>query len=384
MNLIIKMTNACNFNCNYCSVGNISSNSNLNVEYVKKFIDGTKELLDYKQDKTLNVLWHGGEPLLISIDVYRELQDYIKNSLKGIDVKFSLQTNGSLINNQWIEFFKEYNISPGISLDGYKELHDVNRLDKLGNKTFDKVVENIEFLMKNGITPGILMVLNTAEAIDINKLYEFLAELKCPAKIHAVFPAGRAEDRTDLDDLFMKYVDTLIELFKLGINDDRIVNIEPLNSLFTSIVEDIPALECSHSGKCGIDFMCLHEDGAVSFCGRNDASREFMYGNIVDSNPLQLYLSEFAKQIRNRDEFIKSSDCGKCKYFNLCHGGCPFEAFLNSGKIEEKYKHCNEWQRLLDFLYTDGLDLFRKKLVERKKELRAQIREKEIVLEEYT
>ena len=377
------MTNACNFNCNYCSAGNNNSSSNLNIDYIKKFINGTEALLKYKHDKNLNIIWHGGEPLLITIDVYRELQDYIINTLKGIDVKFSVQTNGSLINEQWIEFFKEYNVVPGISLDGYKELHNGNRVDKFGNQTFDEVVKNIKTLKENGITPGILMVLNTAESIDINKLYEFLADLKCPVKIHTVFAAGRASNRTDLGNLFKKYIDTLIELFRISMNDERIVQIEPLNSLFTSIIEDRPMLECSYSGKCGVDVMCLHENGAVSFCGRNDATREFMYGNITDHEPLHLYLSECGKQIRSRAELIKNSDCSRCKYFKFCHGGCTFEALLNAGTIEAKYEYCSEWQRLLDYMYTDGLDLFRQKLIERKIEIKAQIREKEIVLEEY-
>ena len=144
------MTNACNFNCNYCSVGNNNSISNLNIDYIKKFINGTKALLEYKHNENLNIIWHGGEPLLITIDVYRELQDYIINTLKGIDVKFSVQTNGSLINEQWIDFFKEYDVVPGISLDGYKELHNANRVDKFGNQTFDEVVKNIKTLKENG------------------------------------------------------------------------------------------------------------------------------------------------------------------------------------------------------------------------------------------
>ena len=382
MNLIIKMTNACNFACSYCSVGDPSKVTNLNVESIKKFFDGCKELLEYKKDNSLTILWHGGEPLLRDIALYRELQDYAINKLKGIDIKFSIQTNGSLINDEWIKFFKEYDIVPGISLDGYKELHDINRMDKLGNPTFDKVMESILLLKNNGITPGLLMVLNTCNSIDIDKLYDFIINNGCSIKIHSIFPAGRATEREDLTLLFSKYVDILIELFKKSIKEERSVVIDPLSSLLTSIINECSAVECSYSGTCGKNFICLHEDGEVSFCGRNDATRILMYGSIRDNTPLELYLSAQAKMIRNRAVYIKENGCAECNYFSLCHGGCPFEAYLYSGNIEAKYIYCAEWKRLLDFMYTEGLDLFREYLLKRKREINIGIEEKKVILKE--
>lgn len=382
MNLIIKMTNACNFACSYCSVGAPYQITNLNIDFIKKFFDGCQELMEYKNDNTLTIIWHGGEPLLRDIAVYRELQDYAKDKLKGIDVRFSIQTNGGLIDNDWIQFFKEYDITPGISLDGYKELHNANRLDKLGNTTFDKVMEGITLLKNNGITPGLLMVLDTHNSVDVDRLYNFIVDNGCPIKIHSIFPAGRASEREDLNLLYSKYVDVLIALFKKSMRDENNVIINPLSSLLNSIINECSAVECSYSGTCGKNFMCLHENGEVSFCGRNDSTRVFMYGSIENSTPLELYLSAHGQMMRNRIEAIRQSSCGECDYFHLCHGGCPFEAYLYSENIEDKYKYCNEWKRLLDFIYNEGLDLFREYLVKRKKEINIHIEEKEAMLKE--
>lgn len=382
MNLIVKVTNACNFTCSYCSVGNPINVVSLDAASIKNFFDGCKELLEYKKDNTLTIIWHGGEPLLRDISFYRELQEYAKHKLSSINVKFSIQTNGFLINNNWIEFFKEYNITPGISLDGYKDLHDANRLDKQGKPTFDKIMENISLLKSSGITPGLLMVLNTSNCVDIDRLYDFLADIACPAKIHTIFPAGRADGRDDVPTLFHKYIDVLIALFKKSMNDERECVIEPLSSLLTSIINEQSATECSYAGSCGKDFMCLHENGEVSFCGRNDNTKILAYGNIKNSTPLELYLSESGKLVRERAEFIRKSSCGKCRYYNLCHGGCPFEAYLYSGDINTKYKYCVEWQRLLDFMYSEGLDLFREYLLQRKREISMLLEEKKDILKE--
>ena len=383
MHLIVKMTDACNFACQYCSVGDPKQTSRIELSYIKKFIDGCQELLEYKKDDWLTVLWHGGEPLMIGTDVYTELHEYILKKLPNTKIKFNIQTNGSLINAQWIDFFEKYGICPGISLDGYKELHDVNRVDKEGKQTFDTVMKNIALLRSRGIEPGILMVLNTHENIDVDKLYDFLVDNKFNTKIHAVFPAGKASGRHDLDMLFKKYVDILIALFKKAMRDNKLYLIDPVYSLFSSIINDRSMTECSYSGNCGRDFICLYEDGNVSFCGRNDSTQALLYGNIKDKTPLDLYLSEQGQRLRGRVEAVKERGCGNCKYFKLCHGGCPFEALLHTDEIESKYVHCAEWKRLLAFMYNEGLDFFREQLLMRKSKIKMDISEKEEILKEY-
>ena len=377
------MTDGCNFRCNYCSVGDPEHINVIDNMYIKRFIDGMQELLDYKKDNYLDILWHGGEPLLIHKQIYEDLISYVHRKLPNVNIKFTIQTNGSLINEEWIEFFKKYDIRPGISLDGYRELHNANRVDEDGNGTYDIVMKNIELLRKHSIDPGVLMVLNTQYQIDTDKLYDFLKNNKLNAKVHAVFPAGRASNRKDMDMVFKNYVDVLIELYRNLIKDDIDIVIDPIYSLLNSIINEKDLPECSYSGRCGHDFMCLYQDGSVSFCGRNDNTKELLYGNINEQTPLQLYTSAQAERLRNRMDELKRGSCGECGYFNLCHGGCPFESLLNTGVIESKYRHCCEWKRLLDFMYIEGLDLFREFLVKKKKAINSDIEEKHELLKEY-
>lgn len=190
MQIIVKLTTNCNLECVYCSEG-LSSMQTLDISIFKKLINELPELLNKYGQKEITILWHGGEPLTVGKKYLSEAMEYAINNL-GQDyiVKFLLQTNGTLIDDEWIDIFRKYSVSLGISLDGYQELHDANRKTKTGAPTFELVIDNIEKLRRNNINVATLMVLNTKENVDIDKLWAFIKniiyQLKFIRLLHAV------------------------------------------------------------------------------------------------------------------------------------------------------------------------------------------------------
>lgn len=381
MEIIVKTTNDCNLSCAYCSGGNPKTVSKLNIDIVKKMIDDIPSLLTKIKEDSISILWHGGEPLLQPISFYREAMDYATVTLKNYKVTFKIQTNGSLIDEHWIELFQDYNVSVGVSLDGYQELHDVNRRDKLGQPTFLKIMKNIQLLKDKDIGVGILMVLNTREPVDVDRLFDFICQNEFSCKIHPVFPSGRAELRQDIDELYQLYISLMKELYCKMIESEVDVNIDPLSDMLNAIVNDESMGECSFAGSCGQSFLCIFEDGGVSFCGRDSNDFGLNYGSIASQTLTELYYSVNAEKIRCRSEKLLEKDCACCDDYILCHGGCAFEAALVYGHINGKYPHCQQWRELISFMRHEGLALLHQRLLKQKEKQKEQIELKELLLE---
>lgn len=381
MQIILKLTTACNLNCVYCSEGDLAPQT-LPQEIFYKLVDELPPLLDFLKTKDAEFLFHGGEPLLYGRAGLKNLIDYAKNNLHDYNVKFLMQTNGTLIDDDWINFFKAENISVGISLDGYAEIHDKNRRTKNNEPTAEKILCNLEKLRAAGLNVGTLMVFNSAENVDADKLFDFIKTYDLQPKIHSVIACGRAENRKDTAEVYAAWVELMKKLLEKSLAEDRPQIIDPLDEIYNAILGIAPMRECSFNGTCGINFMSVYPDGAVGFCGRDNSARLLTYGNLKEKNLLELYNSANAEKIRARQEYLKVNDCKNCTDWEFCHGGCSFEAVNFFGKLEAKYPNCAERKKFLAWLKTDGLKLIKKSFVREKTRLRQEIKLKQEILKE--
>lgn len=384
MQVIVKVTTDCNLNCVYCSEGDRPSIL-LKKEYLFKLVDELPQVLSELNETEVEFLWHGGEPLSVGVEYLTEVMDYIKLKLASYKIKFLIQTNGTLIDDKWIDIFKYYDIGVGISLDGYKEIHDSNRRFKNNQPTFDIVMENIKKLKLANIPVGTLMVLNTSKYIDSKTLYQFIKDNQLNAKIHPVVPCGRAEDNPEIEEVYKNYIVLLKELYTLTMADmDETIVIQPMDEIMNAVLGLTTMRECSFNGTCGDKFICLFADGATGFCGRYEKNETFLYGHIEDDSLINLYHSISAKLVRNRQSYLIEHDCKNCEDWNYCHGGCTFEALNYSSKINSKYPLCKQRKELLTFFKNEGLELLRKRLVKEKQRYRMLIKERQSMLEGLT
>ena len=376
MQVILKMTTACNLNCVYCSEGDCKPVT-LPQEMFFKLVDELPPLLDFLKTKDAEFLFHGGEPMLYGRAELKTLIDYAKNKLSAYNLQFLMQTNGTLIDDDWIEFFKAENISVGISLDGYPEIHDKNRLTKTGEPTAEIILNNLQKLRNANLNAGTLMVLNSAENVDAVKLFDFIKKYNLQPKIHSVIACGRAENRNDAAEVYTAWIELMKKLLELALAEENPRVINPLDEIFDAILGNSELKECSFNGSCGKNFISLYPDGEVGFCGRDNLARFLTYGNLKEKNLLELYTSANAEKIRARQEYLKSNDCKNCKDWELCHGGCAFEAVNFFGTLNAKYSNCAERKKFLSWLRTDGLKLLKKSFVREKVRLRQAIKLKQ-------
>src|SRR5512139_459748 len=134
---------ACNLDCAYCLFLDkdalyLGSKFRMSETMLEQYI---RQLIESHQADTVNIAWQGGEPTLMGLDFYRRAMALAEKYRRpGMTYLHTLQTNGTLLNDEWAAFFKEHNFLVGISIDGPREMHDVYRQDKGVAPTFDKVM----------------------------------------------------------------------------------------------------------------------------------------------------------------------------------------------------------------------------------------------------
>lgn len=381
MQIILKLTTACNLNCVYCSEGDCKP-INLPQEIFFKLIDELPSLLEQVQSKDVEFLFHGGEPMLYGRNNLKILIDYAKNNLTTYNVRFLIQTNGTLIDENWIKFFLSENISVGVSLDGYPEIHDKNRRTKNNEPTAKEILQNLKLMQESNLNFGTLMVLNSAKNIDTDKLFNFIYENNLQPKIHSVIACGRAANRKDSSEVYEAWTEVMKKLLTKTLAEDNPQIIQPLDEILNAILGVSKMHECSFNGSCGKNFISLYPDGEVGFCGRDNFARFLTYGNLTEKTLIDLYNSVNAEKIRNRQEFLKTHDCKNCSDWELCHGGCAFESVNFFGTLEAKYPNCEIRKIFITWLRTEGLKLLKAAFIREKIKYRKIIQAKKQILSE--
>ena len=189
--LLSKPTGAiCNLDCAYCfflakEMLYPGSRFRMADEQLENYL---RQLIESHRTPEVTIAWQGGEPTLMGLDFFkRSIEIAQKYARPGMTIQHTIQTNGTLINDEWAAFFKEHNFLVGISIDGPREMHDIYRQDKGGAPTFDKVMRGLSFLKKHGVEWNALVTLNHANADHPVEVYRFLRD-ECGAKFMQFIP----------------------------------------------------------------------------------------------------------------------------------------------------------------------------------------------------
>ncbi len=368
----------CNFGCVYCSADKGESEGMMSDSTLERFIDS---LAEYNRDyKYTNIIWHGGEPLSAGLEFYKKavaLEEEIPDHL----FINSMQTNASLLTEEMCEFFREYGFKIGISLDGTRYTHNMNRPFKGGQESFDRVFENLMLARKFKIGgSSFLCVLNKNTVPHLKEIYSFQKEHHLHSRLNPQIPVGRAAGRLDLAISPEEYGESMIELFDLWFNDDTEppLEIDPFNRIVRSskgygnlvqrIANDQGVLDyvkanvngfkgdqlqivhrvsCTSSNECFYRYIGVSAKGEVTTCNRFTGTKDFSYGNINEAPLEELMETEYMKgnPIAFRDA-KNIEECAPCEYLALCQAGCSFAAYLVNGTVNSPDPFCEGYKML--------------------------------------
>lgn len=348
--LIKPASSLCNMNCHYCFYSDVAKHRSI---YSKGFMnEETTDILiknALADSNEITFAFQGGEPTLAGLTYFYHFVDTVNRLKKHHTIHYTIQTNGLLLNDEWLNFFKKNKFLVGISLDGIKIIHDSIRTQN-HNGTFNRVFSVINNMKRKNISFNILTVLTPKLVPYAKEVYQFykdnnfdyvqfipcLSELDCEKNEYSLSPKQFCQFYKDIFQIWYKDLQTKNAL--------HITLFDNLLMIFHGIYPST----CGLLGQCQIQ-MIIEADGSTYPCDFY-AYDKYKLGNIkthsfqeMRSNQIAIH---FLKE-RKKTTLL----CDNCKFINICKGGCKR---MNTAYFDNDF--CG-YQSFLEKTYKQFYDL---------------------------
>lgn len=360
--ITLMVVQDCNLRCKYCygGDGQYSEKGFMSLDIAKESVDF---LMKNSSREKVSIVFFGGEPL-VNFTLIKEVVAYSKELGKeyGKDVRFSMTTNATLVNEEIASFLKENKFTITISIDGDEETHNINRYYANKRGSYKDVLKGIEILKKSEVSI-IARGTISPENINMTKSVDHLIDLdfKTLFLSEALNLFDKEEDFENLNKHYEEMVDQYREYLKNG-EYDRLYK----NKTVKKILDRLGSIGIRNK-FCGamINTITIDKDGYIYPCHRFVANKEYKIGNIR-SGIIEDRYEEFVQ----RDLKLTSREkCFSCWAYKICGGGCPNENLLATGKCNDPYeKKCEVFKKyvenILD-LYLELTDSQKEKLLKK-------------------
>lgn len=353
----------CNLNCEYCfylekrALFGPGERYRMPDEVLSRFIT---DYIESQPTPVVEFVWQGGEPTLLGIDFFKRALDLQRPFAGKKKIINSLQTNGTLLTDEWCRFLKQNRLMVGISLDGQKEIHNRYRLDKKGGGTFDAVMRGLALLRKHGVEYNVLACVAGDTAKQPLEVYRFLKregvefiqftpviermpdETSARSGLKLAGPAAldREEKQAQVAPWSVEpedYADFLIAIYEDWVRHDVgkifVMNFEwALNAWIGN-----PSPVCVHAKQCGRSVVLEH-NGDVYACDHCVYPR-YRLGNICRDGLLRMVERSVRSGFGMCKETALPRYCRECEVLAACRGGCPKHRFRVTEYNEEPGLH---------------------------------------------
>lgn len=360
---------SCNLACRYCyylEKNNLYKDSQPDRRFVM-----TDELLEkfiqmYIESQTtpqVMFCWHGGESLMRPLPFYRKVVELQKKYARGRVIDNTIQTNGTLLNDEWCRFFKDNNWLIGISIDGPQEFHDEYRKNKMGAPSFRKVMQGINLLKKHGVEWNAMAVVNDFNADYPLDFYNFFKEIECrfiqfspiveriiPRKDGRYLASPMDASDVPLADFSVspeQWGNFLCTIFDEWVrNDVGKYFVQIFDATLANWVGVQPGV-CSMAKTCGHAGV-MEYNGDVYSCD-HFVFPEYKLGNIRTKTLIEMMFCDRQQKFGN-DKYDKlPRQCRNCKYLFACNGECPKNRFATTADGESGLNYlCSGYRKFFE------------------------------------
>lgn len=349
----------CNLNCSYCyylskkDLFGSHEEWQMSESLLERFI---RHYIGSQSEGFVNFSWQGGEPTLLGLDFFRNVVRLEKMYCPPIkQISNDLQTNGTLLDEEWCKFLRENRFLVGLSIDGPEELHNEYRLDKQGRGTFEKVFSAGKLMQEHGVEFNTLSVVNRNNSKKPLEVYKFLRDelgskymqfipIVEPKEFASVAPQHWGKEKmsmsgdektrpgnngsivTDWSVEAEDYGDFLCAIFDEWVRNDVGEVFVPLFDCALGLWMGMPSSACYFADTCG-KALAFEHDGSVYSCDHY-VYPEYRLGNIKETPLAQMLYSE--RQVKfgldKTDSLPKY--CKECEVKFACNGECPKNRFI--------------------------------------------------------
>ena len=380
----------CNIRCDYCfylekqALFEPGNSCRMSDRVLSAFIT---TYIASQPTPVVEFVWQGGEPTLLGIAFFKKVVDLQKPFTKSKTIMNSLQTNGTLLTDDWCRFLKRHHFMVGISLDGPKEIHDRYRKDRKGRGTFEEAMRGLKLLQKHRVEYNVLACVARDTAARPLEVYHFLKDTgvefiqftpviertagpqSAVQGLRLAAPAAldRRETQTAVTPWSVDpeaYGDFLIAVFEEWVRNDVgkvfVMNFEwALNAWIGN-----PSPVCVHAKQCGRSLVIEH-NGDVYACD-HCVYPEYRLGNILSDDLAGMVRKSVESGFGVSKETALPGQCRDCEVLAACRGGCPKHRFESTSRNEpglhylcEGYRkfflHVRKYLRVMAQLLEEGL-----------------------------
>jgi uncharacterized protein len=326
----------CNLDCEYCFF--LSKEAlypgdrfRMSDDVLERYV---AQLLESQLAPDVTIAWQGGEPTLMGVDFFRRAVELAEEHRRpGQRLHHTIQTNATLLTDEWCELLAEHRFLVGVSIDGPPELHDVYRVDKRGNPTFEKVRRGWDLLRSHGVDANVLCTVNAANQAHPLDVYRFLRDELGARHVQLIpiverdndtgFQEGDAvTERSVAPDAWGRF---LIAVFdEWLVHDVGTVFVQMFDAALASWV-GVGAAMCIFAETCG-DAVALEHNGDLYSCDHFVEPRHLL-GNIAETHMVELLASPQQRAFGAAKRDTLPRQCRECDVRFACQGECPKNRF---------------------------------------------------------
>ena len=370
----------CNLACDYCYY---LEKANLYRDHSRHLIsDGLLEkfIEQYIQAQTMpQVLftWHGGETLMRPVSFYQKAMALQQKYAHGRTIDNCIQTNGTLLTDEWCRFFKQHHWLVGVSIDGPQEFHDEYRRNRQGRPSFQKVMQGIRLLQKHGVEWNALAVVNDFNADYPLEFYRFFKEIGCryiqftpivericphtDGRHLAAVEEGSEERLADFSLTPEQWGNFLCTIFDEWVrNDVGEYFVQLFDATLANWVGQPPGI-CTLAPTCG-------HAGVMEFNGDVYSCDHFVFpqyrlGNLNERTLVEMMYSEEQQRFGQAKQQALPRQCKECPYLFACNGECPKNRFCRTADGEPGLNYlCRGYYRFFQHV-APYMDFMKKELL---------------------
>jgi uncharacterized protein len=351
--LILKATEACNSRCAYCDVVRKPRQgpTTMSPEVLERVFLRIDELLREAPAEELEVVWHGGEPLLPGPGFYELAAELQQRHCAATSprIAHSVQTNLSLFSREFARVFRRLGMDcigtsydPLVGVRGPGDSPDTAAYNA-------KFMQGLRIAEEEGFGWGVIYVVTRLALERPLEVFHFMTNLKLDGGInfHPVLVYGPEPRHLAITP--EEFADFLGAIFpEWWRHQDRYREVEPFRSLVRNAREGAFSLGCGDSGSCSDLHWNVAPDGAVSHCGRSADWGLLDYGTVFDRSFAEMRRDPQRRELARRNDVLPHGECRGCRLWAVCHGGCPLDAWAAEHAFDHKTPWCQAKLRFVE------------------------------------
>lgn len=350
LSVIAKLTLDCNLACRYCYECKrpLVMSQEVIEATIRKCIGYNLRQAD--REPMALFYWHGGEPLLAGRETFERIYA-IQNEFKGLlVVENAIQTNGTLLDEEWFRWLKDNDQGYGISLDGPGDLHDKNRRFMDGSGSFDRVIEALRKhpVHFGGSKPAAICVVTRDHLGREKELADFFEEHVGSFSLLPYFSTDKRRD-DDFAPSPEQFGAFLINIFDLWSTGNYHVVIDNFYSLLSGFISG-HTQDCHCQRSCTEILFSVEPNGDIFPCDRFPSTPEFRVGNILHDSVEAIFENKRSLGYAKREEDLDPK-CQSCRWIDHCYGGCIYNAVALTGNFSGRDYYCESY--LMFFEHVD-------------------------------